>query len=325
MVVSSRIIGHGHYLPHKVLTNDDLSTMMDTSDTWIRGRTGIGQRHIADDSESTSDLATHAGRHALTSAGLSAEMLDMIIVATTTPDYTFPSTASRVQEKLGAGVTGAFDVQAVCAGFLHALTIGDSLIKAGVCRTCLVIGAEICSRIIDWSDRSTCVLFGDGAGAIILEAYERDEEEDKSSMVIGSVLRADGRDRASLHMDGGVSSTRTIGLVRMDGRDVFKKAVERLADVSLEALSTCHMAMEQVDWLIPHQANMRIVQALGKRLRIGQEKLAVTIERHGNTSAASIPLVMSTYIEDGRIQRGQTLLIQAIGGGLTWGASLLRF
>ncbi|MBC6444211.1 MAG: ketoacyl-ACP synthase III [Alphaproteobacteria bacterium GM202ARS2] len=322
MTISTHIAGYGAYLPSKILTNRDLESIIDTSDAWIQSRTGIKQRHIAADTEATSDLATAAAHKALERAEWQPQDVDMIIVATTTPDYTFPATATRVQDKLKAGSAIAFDVQAVCAGFVHALAVCSSMMKDGMAEKALVIGAETFSRILDWSDRSTCVLFGDGAGALALQAKQNNPE---GAGIIKTLLRAQGTDFRSLYVDGGASTNGKIGHLRMDGKDVFKKAVTRLADISQELLDQQGLDAQDIDWFIPHQANQRIVDALGRKLRIPAAKIATTIASHANTSAASIPLVIDSYGQQGHLKPGQLLLMQALGGGISWGACLVRY
>ncbi len=319
----SIILGCGAYLPEKILTNDDLAAMVDTSDEWIVQRTGIHRRHIVADGEMTSDLATAAAKRALASAGLSADDIDLIIVATTTPDYTFPATAVAVQRKLGISHGAAFDVQAVCSGFVYALTMADSLIKAGQARRALVIGAESMSRLLDWTDRSTCVLFGDGSGAVIVG--QGGTSDDPGRGIIAARLRSDGQHQDKLHTDGGVSSTRTVGHLRMEGREVFRYAVGMITDVIEDCFATAGITADDIDWFVPHQANIRIIDGSAKKLGIPSEKVVRTVQDHGNTSAASIPLALTTAVEDGRIKRGDLVLLEAMGGGFTWGALLLRW
>ncbi len=318
-----RIAGTGSYLPDHVLTNDDLSKMVDTDDEWIRARTGIHQRHIAADNEVTSDLATHAARRALDAAGVDAADVDLIVLATTTPDKTFPATATAVQAKLGAGPGAAFDVQAVCSGFLFALANADALMKQGMFNRALVIGAETFSRILDWSDRSTCVLFGDGAGAVVLEAYDALGDTEGAG-IITHHIRTDGTKSDLLHVDGGVSSTGTIGHVRMEGNRVFKHAVTNISAAIAAVLEETGLTADDVDWFVPHQANQRILNGVAAKMGIDEKKVVSTVAIHGNTSAASIPLALDTAVRDGRIKPGQLILSEAMGGGFSWGASLFR-
>ncbi len=316
----ARIVGTGGYLPEKILTNHDLERMVDTSDEWIRGRTGISQRHIAADNETTSDMALNASRAAMNSAGVSAGDIDLIILATTTPDMIFPSTACILQEKLGVGDCAAFDVQAVCSGFIYALATADMFIRAGKCRTALVVGAEVYSRILDWNDRSTCVLFGDGAGAVVLA---RSDEPG----IISTHLHADGRHSNILSVPANVCGGKVQGkpFVVMEGNTVFKFAVKVLEEVVQEALTENNLHASDVDWLIPHQANIRIIISTAKKLGIPMEKVVATVDKHGNTSAASIPLAMDIAARDGRIQTGHHVLLEGVGGGFTWGAALIRW
>ena len=322
----SRIIGTGSYLPEKILTNADLVRFVDTSDEWIRQRTGILQRHIAADGERTSDLGLAAARAALAAAGVNpaAGELDLIVLATTTPDQTFPATAARIQAALGMTGGAAFDVQAVCAGFVFALSVADQFVSTGAARTVLVIGAETYSNILDWKDRSTCVLFGDGAGAVVLRA---DTGNGRASDVgiLSTHLRTDGRHHDLLYVDGGVSSTRTTGHLRMRGPDVFRHAVSMLAQVAQDALSANGLAGDEVDWLVPHQANRRIIDATAKKLRMPMERVVLTVDRHANTSAASVPLALDEAARDGRIRPGDIVLMEALGGGFSWGAALARW
>ena len=315
----TRIVGTGSCLPPRVVTNAELAQRVDTSDEWIVSRTGIHQRHIAEASQTSSDLALAASREALAAAGVSAAEIDLIIVATSTPDYVFPSTACLLQAKLGAAGCPAFDVQAVCSGFVYALAVADSFIKAGQARTALVAGAEVFSRILDWSDRATCVLFGDGAGAAVLRADERPG-------VRASVLHADGRQAGILAVPGNVCGGRIVGspFVRMDGPAVFKFAVRVLDEVARETVAKCGLRLDDVDWLIPHQANVRILDATTKRLGLPHERLIVTVDRHANTSAASVPLALDLALRDGRIRPGHRVMLQGVGGGFTWGAALVE-
>jgi 3-oxoacyl-[acyl-carrier-protein] synthase III len=320
----SRIKGVGSYLPAKVLTNDDLSRMVDTSDEWIVARTGIRERRIAAEGELTSDLATAAARAALEHAGIAAGTLDLIVLATATPDQTFPATAATVQANLGMTRGAAFDLQAVCSGFLYALTAADSLIKTGQASRALVIGAEVFSRILDWSDRATCVLFGDGAGAFVLEAAEG-EGTLADRGILASKLHSDGRYRDKLYVDGGPSSTGTAGVVRMEGREVFRHAVQNISQVISDTLQEQGIEAKDIDWFVPHQANRRILEGTAKKLGLREETIVMTLDKHGNTSAASIPLAFDVAVKDGRIQRGDLILMEAMGGGFTWGATLVRY
>ena len=316
----SRITGTGRYLPERVLTNEALAARVDTSDEWIRTRTGIHQRHIAADHEKTSDLALAASRKALDTAGLAASKLDLIIVATTTPDHIFPSTACALQAKLGAHGGPAFDVQAVCSGFVYALALADRMIASGMARNALVVGAEVYSRILDWSDRGTCVLFGDGAGAVVLEPSMQPG-------MLSSHLHADGRYAEILCVPGQVHGGQVTGrpFVHMDGPGVFKFAVRVLADVAEEALHANRMSAHDVDWMIPHQANVRIMDATAKKLGLPHERVVSTVDQHANTSAASIPLALDVAVRDGRVRAGHNLLLLGVGGGFTWGSVLLRW
>lgn len=323
-MIRSTIRGTGSYLPEKILTNAELEVLVDTSDEWITQRSGIRERRIAGPDETTGDMAIAAARAALDNAALTAADLDGVIVATTTPDRTFPAVAAKVQAALGMNPGPAFDVQAVCTGFVYALSVADNFIKAGQMKRILVIGAEKMSSIIDWKDRTTCVLFGDGAGALILEASEGEGTlEDQG--IFSTHLYSNGAFRDLLYTDGGPSSTGTSGHIVMQGREVFKHAVTCMAEVVQEALDANKVTPDQIDWLVPHQANSRIIEATAKKLDLPMDKVVMTVERHGNTSAASIPLALHEAVADGRIQRGQLLLLEAMGGGLTWGAALLRF
>ena len=318
----SIVRGVGSYLPERILSNDELSTMVDTSDEWIVQRTGIRQRHIAAKDELTSDLAVNAARNALAAAGLEAGDIDLIIVATTTPDMTFPATAAIVQNKLGVHSGAAFDLQAVCSGFVYAVATADSYIKNGLSQRALVIGAETFSRILDWTDRTTCVLFGDGAGAIVLEGEEGDAD---GRGVLASCLRSDGQHWSKLYVDGGPSSTMTVGHVHMEGREVYKHAVGMISDVVEGVLERTGYAVDDLDWFVPHQANRRIIEAAGRKLHVVPEKVILTVDRHANTSAASVPLALSAGVADGRIKTGDLVMLEAMGGGFTWGASLIRW
>lgn len=314
----------GHYLPDKVVTNDDLAKSLDTSDEWIRARTGIGQRHIAADGQLTSDLAVRAADRTLAAAGIDASRLDAIILATATPDQTFPSTATRVQHALGMTRGFAFDIQAVCAGFIFALANGNSMIQSGMADRVMVIGAETFSRILDWDDRSTAVLFGDGAGAVILERADGTGLTSDRG-ILSVCLHSDGEHNRILYVSGGPSETQQSGFLKMEGREVFKHAVVKLAAVAEEVIGKAGLSSDDVDWIVPHQANLRIIESTAKKTRIPMDKVIVTVQDHGNTSAASIPLALSCGSADGRIRRGQLLLMEAIGGGLAWGAALLRW
>ncbi len=314
------MVGVGGCLPARLVSNDELTKTVDTSDEWIQQRTGIKQRYLVED-ERTSDLAVGAARQALEHAGLSADDIDIIVLATTTPNDTFPSTASVVQKDLAAFNAFAFDIQAVCAGFVYALGVAESLLKTGQGKRALVIGAESFSKLLDWDDRTTCVLFGDGAGAVILEAGASVDDWG----VLSSVLHTDGRYRDILYVDGGPSETGTVGHVRMKGPDVFKHAVEKLSSALDEALTKAGKTPDEIDWLVPHQANLRIINGMQKKLGIDPQKVVRTVSEHANTSAASIPLALNTAVRDGRIQSGHVLAFEAIGGGLSWGASIVRF
>ena len=325
MRIYSRILGTGSYLPARRLSNADLATELaqqgvETSDDWIVDRTGIRARHFADDAQGCSDLATEAARHALSAAGLTAQDIDLIIVATSTPDMVFPSVATMVQHKLGASGCPAFDVQAVCSGFIYALTVADSMIQTGSAKRALVIGSEIFSRILDFKDRTTCVLFGDGAGAVVLEASYQPG-------ILATDLHADGKYKDILCVPGHVNRGGILGdpVLKMDGQAVFKLAVGVLEETARASLAKAHLTDEDIDWLIPHQANIRIMQSTAKKLKLSPDKVVVTVDQHGNTSAASIPLALDTAVRDGRIQRGQTLMLEGVGGGFTWGSVLLRY
>ena len=327
MTVTAQIIGCGSYLPERVVTNDELSRWVDTSDEWIVARTGIRQRHIAADGELTSDLAFEAAVRALEHAHVDVSRVEMVILATTTPDQTFPATAISVQAKLGLANGAAFDVQAVCSGFIYALSIADSFIKAGQAETILVIGAETFSRILDWEDRSTCVLFGDGAGAVVVSRTNGRASPTSHNRrgILSTHMHSDGSLKDLLYVDGGPSSTGTVGHVRMQGEEVFRHAVVKLAGVVDEALEANGLSRDDIDWLVPHQANKRILAGTARKLGLPVEKVVVTVERHANTSAASIPLALDEAVRDGRIQSGHLVLMEAMGGGLTWGAGLVRW
>ena len=323
-MIRSVIEGCGAYLPARIVTNDELSRTMDTSDAWIQQRTGIRERRIAAEGEFTSHLAIKAAQRALDNSGAKASDLDLIVLATATPDETFPATATRVQAALGMTRGSAFDVQAVCAGFIYALSVADSMIKCGLASTALVIGAETFSRILDWNDRGTCVLFGDGAGAVLLKAGQG-EGTAQDRGILAHALHSDGRQHDILYVDGGPSSTRTTGLLRMEGKEVFKHAVINMAAVVGEVLDKAGLTAKDIDWLVPHQANKRIIDGTGRKLGLPPERVVVTVDKHANTSAASIPLALETAVGDGRIKRGDLLLLEGIGGGLAWGASLVRW
>ena len=320
----SVIRGIGSYLPANKVSNADLEKMVDTSDDWIVQRTGIRNRHIAAEGETTSQLATHAANEALANAGLTAQDIDLVIVATSSPDYTFPSTATQVQAAIGMHHGAAFDVQAVCSGFVYAVTIADKFLISGSHKRALVIGAETFSRLLDWNDRTTCVLFGDGAGAVVMEAQEGTGSV-KDRGVLTTHLRSDGRHREKLYVDGGPSSTKTVGHLRMQGKDVFRHAVSMVTDVMVDAFAATGTTAEDLDWFVPHQANRRIIDASAEKLGIAPEKIVITVDQHGNTSAASIPLALATAVKDGRIKPGQLVMIEAMGGGFTWGSALIRW
>lgn len=321
--VRSLISGCGAYLPDRVVTNDDLAKIVDTSDEWISSRTGIRERHFAAEGELTSDLAVEASKAALADAQMSPSDIDLIIVATATPDRTFPATATTVQAKLGVTRGAAFDVQAVCCGFIYALSVAENFIKAGQSRSILVVGAETFSRILDWEDRTTCVLFGDGAGALVLSAADG-EGSTGDRGVLSTYLRSDGRYNDLLYVDGGPSSTGTSGHLRMQGREVFRHAVANIAEAITSALDQVGMIVGDVDWFVPHQANSRILDGTARKLSIPEEKIIVTVAKHGNTSAASVPLALAEGVRDGRIRKGDLVLLEAMGGGLTWGSALVR-
>ena len=324
MVRRSVVLGCGSYLPNQVLTNADLALKVDTSDEWIVQRTGIHERRIAAPGELTSQMATRAARAALAHAHVEAQSIDLIVLATSTPDNTFPATAVSVQADLGITHGAAFDVQAVCSGFLYALATADALLKSGAFSRALVIGAETFSRLLDWTDRTTCVLFGDGAGAVVLEAQDQPgTREDRG--VLTTRLRSDGRYKSKLYVDGGPSSTGTVGHLRMEGREVFRHAVAMITDVVHDAFQATGFTVADIDWFIPHQANKRIIDGSAHKLGIPPIKVVSTVDRHGNTSAASIPLALSDAVADRRIKRGDLLLLEAMGGGFTWGAALVRW
>lgn len=319
----SVIAGVGGYLPERIMTNAEIATMVDTSDEWIQECTGIRQRHIAAPGERTSDLAVKAAERALAAAGMRGADLDLIVLATATPDNTFPATATQVQAALGMHQGAAFDVQAVCAGFIYALSVADNMIKGGQARSALVIGAETFSRILDWTDRGTCVLFGDGAGAIVLKAEEGGGNGHDRG-ILSTHLHSDGRYYDMLYVDGGPSTTGTVGHLRMAGREVFRHAVVDLAAVVAEALSANSCSPDDIDWVVPHQANKRIIEGMSRKLTLPADRIVVTIDRHANTSAASVPLALAEAVADGRIAPGMLVLLEAMGGGFTWGAALVR-
>ena len=311
----------GSYLPSKIVSNEDLSAFVDTDDAWIRRRTGIAQRHFVAKGETTADMAKYAADKALVNAGLTGDDIDMIIVATTTPDNTFPSTATKLQHLIGAKTAVAFDIQAVCAGFIYALDIAQAMIQSGRGRRALVVGAESFSKLLDWEDRTTCVLFGDGAGAVVMELAENVKEWG----ILSSVLHSDGAYRDILYVDGGPSSNALVGHVRMEGKEVFRHAVEKLSAVMDEVLDAAKMDATQIDWLVPHQANIRIIDAMQKKMGLAPDRVVRTVEQHANTSAASIPLALAVAVDDGRIKNGDVVAMEAIGGGLVWGAALVKF
>lgn len=324
MTIRSVVVGTGHYLPAKCLTNEDLAKTVDTTDEWIVERTGIRERHIAAEGETTSALATHAAKAALANAKLAPDDIDLIVLATATPDFTFPSTATQVQAALGITKGAAFDIHAVCSGFVFALATADNFLRVGAFKRALVIGAETFSRILDWNDRTTCVLFGDGAGAIVIEAREG-QGTNADRGVLGTHIHSDGRHLDKLHVDGGPSATMTTGHLRMEGKEVFRHAVVNLADTVEEAFAASGISSDDVQWFVPHQANRRIIEATAKKLGIDQSRVVITVDKHGNTSAASIPLALSTARADGRIKDGDLVLMEAMGGGFTWGSALVRW
>jgi 3-oxoacyl-[acyl-carrier-protein] synthase III len=323
--IRSVVLGCGSYLPEQVVTNAQLAARIDTSDEWIVQRTGIRERHVAAEGEFTSHLAIEAAQAALANAGIDAQSIELIVLATSTPDNTFPATAVAVQHGLGINHGAAFDLQAVCSGFVFALATADNFLRTGAYKRALVIGAETFSRILDWNDRGTCVLFGDGAGAVVLEAQEQPGKAATDCGVLTTHLRSDGRHKAKLFVDGGPSSTQTVGHLRMEGREVFKHAVGMITDVIVDAFEATGLNAESIDWFVPHQANKRIIDASAHKLHIAPQKVVLTVDRHGNTSAASIPLALSVALGDGRIKRGDLVLLEAMGGGFTWGSALLRW
>jgi 3-oxoacyl-[acyl-carrier-protein] synthase-3 len=318
------VLGCGSYLPRRILTNAELARQIDTSDEWIVQRTGIRQRHIAADGEFTSHLAINAAQAALANAGVDAQSIDLIVLATSTPDNTFPATAVAVQHGLGINHGVAFDLQAVCSGFVFAVATADNFLRCGAYKRALVIGAETFSRILDWNDRGTCVLFGDGAGAIVLDAQSQPGQLSDPG-VLTTHLRSDGRHKSKLYVDGGPSSTQTVGHLRMEGREVFKHAVGMITDVIVDAFNATGLNADDIDWFVPHQANKRIIDASAHKLHIAPQKVVLTVDLHGNTSAASIPLALSVAVNDGRIEKGNLVLLEAMGGGFTWGSALLRW
>ncbi|WP_439473045.1 beta-ketoacyl-ACP synthase III [Brevundimonas sp.] len=322
-VTRSAVTGVGSFLPEQIVTNADLAAIVDTSDEWIQERTGIKQRHKARDDQPTSDLAVEAAKRALIDAGKSAADVDLIIVATTTPDMTFPATASIVQRKLGAPVGIAFDVQAVCSGFVYALSVADGFVARGLAKCALVIGAEEMTRLMDWTDRTTCVLFGDGAGALVVEPREGEGTKADTGL-LGFALRCDGSKTDMLYVDGGPATTGTVGHLRMAGNQVFRHAVVNIAEAIVAACEASNIEIPEVDWFVPHQANQRIIRGVGERLGLDEDKVISTVALHANTSAASIPLALDAAIKDGRIKRGDLVVMEAMGGGLTWGACAIR-
>ncbi len=319
-MITSCVTGVGSALPKRIMTNDDISKIVDTSHEWIVERTGIHARHIAGEGETTRTLAVEAALKAIAAAGVTAADIDLIVLATSTPDNTFPATATLVQNDLGIRQGAAFDVQAVCSGFVYALVTADALIKTGQARHALVIGSETFSRILDWTDRTTCVLFGDGAGAFVLSAIDGDG----SKGVLASRLRADGRYNDKLYVDGGPSTTQTVGHLRMEGREVFKHAVTNIASVMDQVMKQASVSPQDIDWFVPHQANRRILEGTARKLGISEDRIVLTLDKHGNTSAASIPLAFDVGVKDGRIKPGNLVLLEAMGGGFTWGAALIR-
>jgi 3-oxoacyl-[acyl-carrier-protein] synthase-3 len=322
--IRSVVLGCGSYLPERILTNAELAAKVDTSDEWIVQRTGIRQRHIAAEGEFTSHLAVKAAQAALADAGVDAQSIDLIVLATSTPDNTFPATAVAVQNALGINHGAAFDLQAVCSGFVFGLATADNFLRSGAFKRALVIGAETFSRILDWSDRGTCVLFGDGAGAIVLDAQPQSGIKPDRG-VLTTHLRSDGRHKSKLYVDGGVSSTQTVGHLRMEGKEVFKHAVGMITDVIVDAFKASGITADDIDWFVPHQANKRIIDASAHKLHIAPQKVVLTVDRHGNTSAASIPLALAVAVADGRVKKGDLVLLEAMGGGFTWGSALLRW
>jgi 3-oxoacyl-[acyl-carrier-protein] synthase-3 len=324
VTIRSVVLGCGSYLPQRVVTNAELASRIETSDEWIVQRTGIRERHVAADGEFTSHLAINAARAALAAADIDPQSIDLIVLGTSTPDNTFPATAVAVQNGLGINHGAAFDLQAVCSGFVYALATADNFLRSGSFKRALVIGAETFSRILDWNDRTTCVLFGDGAGAVVLDAQQQGEGA-AGRGVLTTHLRSDGRHKSKLYVDGGPSSTQTVGHLRMEGREVFKHAVGMITDVIVDAFEATGQSAETIDWFVPHQANKRIIDASAHKLHIAPEKVVLTVDRHGNTSAASIPLALDVAVKDGRIKKGDLVLLEAMGGGFTWGSALVRW
>ena len=325
MKTISQLAGCGSYLPQNVVTNDDLAKKVDTTDEWIIARTGVKQRHFVADEEFTSDIALEASKRALEHAGVDGAEIDLIVVGTTTPDRTFPATAVRLQKDLGCGSGAAFDVQAVCSGFIYALSIVDSMIQTGQAKTALVVGADTLSRLINWQDRTTCVLFGDGAGAVVVKAVEVEEQSTDNAGILSTHIHSDGNLEELLYCDGGPSTTQSSGYITMVGKEVFRHAVTNLAAVVNEALEANDLHNSDIDWLVPHQANKRIIDSTVKKLKMSMDKVILTVEDHANTSAASIPLALDHGVREGLIKRGDLLLMEAMGGGLTWGAALVRW
>lgn len=323
-MIRSVITGCAGHLPERVITNAEMADLVDTSDEWITARTGIRQRHVAADGETTSDLAVAAAEKAMASAGVGAEDIDLIVVATATPDYTFPATAATVQARLGVRRGAAFDIQAVCSGFIYGLATVDNFLKAGQFKRALLIGAETFSRILDWEDRTTCVLFGDGAGAVVIEA-QQGEGGNADRGVLTTHIHADGRHHDLLYVDGGPSKTKTVGHLRMSGKEVFRHAVTNLSAVITEALDATGLHADDIDWVVPHQANKRILDGTARKFGLDADKVIVTVDQHGNTSAASVPLALAVAVADGRIKRDDMLLLEAMGGGFTWGSALVRW
>lgn len=323
-VVRVVVSGCGSYLPKKIVTNDDLAKTLDTTHEWITERTGIEERHIAEEGELTSDLALAAARNALADAGMAAEEIDLIVLATSTPDNTFPATATKIQARLGIHHGAAFDIQAVCSGFVYALSVAEGLLKSGQHKKALVIGAETFSRILDWEDRTTSVLFGDGAGALVLE-IEQGEGTNDDRGILAAQLRSDGRYYDKLYVDGGPSLNQKTGFLRMEGREVFRHAVTNISGVIISTLEQAGLSASEIDWFVPHQANKRILEGAARKVGMGMDKIVVTVDKHGNTSAASIPLALDVACKDGRIQKGNLVLLEAMGGGFTWGAVLIRW